>query len=55
MRAGAARLIPEPELSGERLAREILALIDDPREAYRTRRARAQSWRGPMPPRRSWI
>ena len=28
--AGAARLIPEPELSGSRLAREILALIDHP-------------------------
>jgi UDP-N-acetylglucosamine--N-acetylmuramyl-(pentapeptide) pyrophosphoryl-undecaprenol N-acetylglucosamine transferase len=28
--AGAARLIPEPELSGARLAREILALIDRP-------------------------
>jgi UDP-N-acetylglucosamine--N-acetylmuramyl-(pentapeptide) pyrophosphoryl-undecaprenol N-acetylglucosamine transferase len=31
-RAGAARLIPEPELSGERLAREILALIDQPHQ-----------------------
>jgi UDP-N-acetylglucosamine--N-acetylmuramyl-(pentapeptide) pyrophosphoryl-undecaprenol N-acetylglucosamine transferase len=30
VRAGAARLIPEPELSGSRLAREILALIDHP-------------------------
>jgi UDP-N-acetylglucosamine--N-acetylmuramyl-(pentapeptide) pyrophosphoryl-undecaprenol N-acetylglucosamine transferase len=30
VRAGAARLIPEPELSGSRLAREILALIDRP-------------------------
>jgi UDP-N-acetylglucosamine--N-acetylmuramyl-(pentapeptide) pyrophosphoryl-undecaprenol N-acetylglucosamine transferase len=29
-RAGAARLIPEPELSGSRLAREILALLDQP-------------------------
>lgn len=28
--AGAARLIPEPELTGERLAREILGLIRDP-------------------------
>jgi UDP-N-acetylglucosamine--N-acetylmuramyl-(pentapeptide) pyrophosphoryl-undecaprenol N-acetylglucosamine transferase len=30
VRAGAARLIPEPELTGERLAREILALLSDP-------------------------
>ncbi|HEY1865674.1 MAG TPA: glycosyltransferase, partial [Candidatus Acidoferrales bacterium] len=30
VRAGAARLIPEPQLSGSRLAREILALIDHP-------------------------
>ena len=30
LHAGAARLIPEPELSGERLAREIVALIDHP-------------------------
>jgi UDP-N-acetylglucosamine--N-acetylmuramyl-(pentapeptide) pyrophosphoryl-undecaprenol N-acetylglucosamine transferase len=30
VRAGAARLIPESELSGERLAREILALLGDP-------------------------
>ena len=30
VRAGAARLIPEPELSGSRLATEILALIDHP-------------------------
>jgi UDP-N-acetylglucosamine--N-acetylmuramyl-(pentapeptide) pyrophosphoryl-undecaprenol N-acetylglucosamine transferase len=30
--AGAARLIPEPELTGERLAREILALTGDPRK-----------------------
>jgi len=30
VRAGAARLIPEPELSGDRLVREILALIDHP-------------------------
>ena len=30
VRAGAARLISEPELSGSRLAREILALIDQP-------------------------
>jgi UDP-N-acetylglucosamine--N-acetylmuramyl-(pentapeptide) pyrophosphoryl-undecaprenol N-acetylglucosamine transferase len=30
VRAGAARLIPEPELSGSRLAREILSLIDRP-------------------------
>jgi UDP-N-acetylglucosamine--N-acetylmuramyl-(pentapeptide) pyrophosphoryl-undecaprenol N-acetylglucosamine transferase len=30
VRAGAARLIPESELSGSRLAREILALIDHP-------------------------
>src|SRR5260370_39328458 len=30
VRAGAARLIPEPELSGPRLAREILSLIDRP-------------------------
>jgi UDP-N-acetylglucosamine--N-acetylmuramyl-(pentapeptide) pyrophosphoryl-undecaprenol N-acetylglucosamine transferase len=30
LRAGAARLIPESELSGDRLAREILALIDHP-------------------------
>jgi UDP-N-acetylglucosamine--N-acetylmuramyl-(pentapeptide) pyrophosphoryl-undecaprenol N-acetylglucosamine transferase len=30
LRAGAARFISEPELSGERLAREILALIDYP-------------------------
>jgi UDP-N-acetylglucosamine--N-acetylmuramyl-(pentapeptide) pyrophosphoryl-undecaprenol N-acetylglucosamine transferase len=30
VRAGAARLIPEPELSGSRLAREILPLIDHP-------------------------
>jgi UDP-N-acetylglucosamine--N-acetylmuramyl-(pentapeptide) pyrophosphoryl-undecaprenol N-acetylglucosamine transferase len=31
VRAGAARLIPEPELNGERLAREILALLGNPR------------------------
>ncbi len=30
LRLGAARLIPEPELTGERLAREILALISEP-------------------------
>jgi UDP-N-acetylglucosamine--N-acetylmuramyl-(pentapeptide) pyrophosphoryl-undecaprenol N-acetylglucosamine transferase len=30
VRAGAARLIAEPELSGARLAREILALLDRP-------------------------
>ena len=30
VRAGAARLITEPELSGSRLAREILAFIDHP-------------------------
>jgi UDP-N-acetylglucosamine--N-acetylmuramyl-(pentapeptide) pyrophosphoryl-undecaprenol N-acetylglucosamine transferase len=30
VRAGAARLIPEPELSGTRLARELLALIEQP-------------------------
>jgi UDP-N-acetylglucosamine--N-acetylmuramyl-(pentapeptide) pyrophosphoryl-undecaprenol N-acetylglucosamine transferase len=30
LRAGAARLIPEPELTGDRLAREILALVRDP-------------------------
>jgi UDP-N-acetylglucosamine--N-acetylmuramyl-(pentapeptide) pyrophosphoryl-undecaprenol N-acetylglucosamine transferase len=29
-RAGAARLIPEPELTGERLAREVLAFMDHP-------------------------
>ena len=32
VRAGAARLIPEPELTGERLARDILALLGDPRK-----------------------
>ncbi len=32
VRAGASRLIPEHELNGERLAREILALIGDPRK-----------------------
>jgi UDP-N-acetylglucosamine--N-acetylmuramyl-(pentapeptide) pyrophosphoryl-undecaprenol N-acetylglucosamine transferase len=32
VRAGAARLIPEHELNGERLAREILALLGDPRK-----------------------
>jgi UDP-N-acetylglucosamine--N-acetylmuramyl-(pentapeptide) pyrophosphoryl-undecaprenol N-acetylglucosamine transferase len=31
-RSGAARLIPEPELTGERLAREILDLISDPQQ-----------------------
>jgi UDP-N-acetylglucosamine--N-acetylmuramyl-(pentapeptide) pyrophosphoryl-undecaprenol N-acetylglucosamine transferase len=31
-RAGAARLIPEPELTGERLAREILDLIRQPQQ-----------------------
>jgi len=30
--AGAARLIPEPELTGDRLSREILALTGDPRK-----------------------
>jgi len=30
--AGAARLIPEPELTAERLAREILALLDQPQK-----------------------
>jgi UDP-N-acetylglucosamine--N-acetylmuramyl-(pentapeptide) pyrophosphoryl-undecaprenol N-acetylglucosamine transferase len=30
VRAGASRLIPEPELNGGSLAREILALIDRP-------------------------
>jgi UDP-N-acetylglucosamine--N-acetylmuramyl-(pentapeptide) pyrophosphoryl-undecaprenol N-acetylglucosamine transferase len=30
VRAGAARLIAEPELTGERLAREILALVGEP-------------------------
>jgi UDP-N-acetylglucosamine--N-acetylmuramyl-(pentapeptide) pyrophosphoryl-undecaprenol N-acetylglucosamine transferase len=29
-RAGAARLIPEPELTGERLAHEVLALVQQP-------------------------
>jgi len=29
-RAGAARVIPEPELGGERLAREIFSLLDQP-------------------------
>jgi UDP-N-acetylglucosamine--N-acetylmuramyl-(pentapeptide) pyrophosphoryl-undecaprenol N-acetylglucosamine transferase len=33
--AGAARLIPEPELSGERLAREILSLLSAPDELAR--------------------
>jgi UDP-N-acetylglucosamine--N-acetylmuramyl-(pentapeptide) pyrophosphoryl-undecaprenol N-acetylglucosamine transferase len=32
--AGAARLIPESELSGERLAREILALLADPQKLF---------------------
>lgn len=32
VRAGAGRLIMEPELSGERLSAEIFALIDQPRE-----------------------
>jgi UDP-N-acetylglucosamine--N-acetylmuramyl-(pentapeptide) pyrophosphoryl-undecaprenol N-acetylglucosamine transferase len=30
LNAGAARLIPEPELTAERLAREILGLLDNP-------------------------
>ena len=30
--AGAGRLIPEPELTAERLAREIFSLLDHPRE-----------------------
>jgi UDP-N-acetylglucosamine--N-acetylmuramyl-(pentapeptide) pyrophosphoryl-undecaprenol N-acetylglucosamine transferase len=32
VRAGAARLIPEPELSGRRLAHEVLNLVGRPRE-----------------------
>jgi UDP-N-acetylglucosamine--N-acetylmuramyl-(pentapeptide) pyrophosphoryl-undecaprenol N-acetylglucosamine transferase len=40
-RAGAARLIPEPELSGERLAREVSGLIAQPQQlAELGRRAR---------------
>jgi UDP-N-acetylglucosamine--N-acetylmuramyl-(pentapeptide) pyrophosphoryl-undecaprenol N-acetylglucosamine transferase len=31
-RAGAARLIPEPELSGERLAQEVTNLVHNPRQ-----------------------
>lgn len=34
VRAGAARLIPEHELDGERLAREILALLADPQRLF---------------------
>lgn len=44
-RAGAARLIPEPQLTGERLAREIFALLDQPqtlREMEQRARARAR-------------
>ncbi len=48
--AGAARLITEPELTGDRLAREILALTGDPRElielgAYARRMARPHAAR----------
>lgn len=40
-RAGAARLIPEPELSAERLAQEVSALIEQPRQLVELgRRAR---------------
>jgi UDP-N-acetylglucosamine--N-acetylmuramyl-(pentapeptide) pyrophosphoryl-undecaprenol N-acetylglucosamine transferase len=40
-RAGGARLIPEPELSGERLAREVAGLIAQPQQlAELGRRAR---------------
>ena len=34
VRAGAARLIPEHELNGERLAREVLALLADPQRLF---------------------
>ena len=34
-KAGAARLITEPELTGERLSREIFSLVDDPAEMQR--------------------
>ena len=34
VRAGAARLIPQHELNGERLAREILALLADPQKLF---------------------
>lgn len=41
MRAGGARLIPEPELSGERLAQEVTALIRQPQQIVELgRRAR---------------
>jgi UDP-N-acetylglucosamine--N-acetylmuramyl-(pentapeptide) pyrophosphoryl-undecaprenol N-acetylglucosamine transferase len=40
-RAGGARLIPEPELSGERLAREVASLIAQPQQLVELgRRAR---------------
>ena len=55
VRAGAARLIPEPELTGERLAQEILALLERSAEAVRTRRARPADWRGRTRPAKSSI
>jgi UDP-N-acetylglucosamine--N-acetylmuramyl-(pentapeptide) pyrophosphoryl-undecaprenol N-acetylglucosamine transferase len=38
-RAGAGRLIPEPELTGERLAREIFSLLDQPQNLTALARA----------------
>ena len=34
-RAGAGRVIPEPELTAERLTSEIFSLLDQPREIER--------------------
>ena len=49
VRSGAARLIVETELSGERLGNEIRTLLDNPAELVELG-ARARSWLGHTPP-----
>ncbi len=43
--AGAARLLPQTELTPERLTKEIFSLLDQPGETHRNGRACAHAWR----------
>ena len=54
-RAGAARVIPEPQLTAERLTQEILGLFDRPAELQNMAATRAGIWRGRTPSRKSSI
>ena len=44
--AGAARMIPQPELSGERLARELSELVENPDRVTRMEKAARKLARG---------